>query len=132
MDGSELLVCGRAVGGTNPFIKRAQAISRSKGVVAGGDDNKPSTTSPSTSIFRLLTDTYALIPYGINQCGSILFFILLSKEPVSQATPICNSLTFVFTAFTGYYFCGEKVGNTTYLFLGIGLVLLGTYICLLS
>ena len=122
------LCVGVLWGGTNPFIKRAQAMSRSRGV---GVDNK-ATANSQTSAFRLLTETYALIPYGINQCGSILFFILLSKEPVSQATPICNSLTFVFTAFTGYYFCGEKVGNTTYLFLGIGLVLLGTYICLLS
>jgi hypothetical protein len=37
-----------------------------------------------------------------------VFLFLLSKEPVSVAAPVCNALTFVFTAITGY-FIGEEV-----------------------
>ena len=83
-------------------------------------------------LYRLVTEYNTLIPYAINQCGSLLFLYLLSSEPVSQAVPIVNSLTFIFTAIVGYFFCGEKIGSPILLFIGVLLVLVGTYVCLIS
>lgn len=127
-------------GCTNPFIKRAQAQNMASS--ASSSTASPSTlpkyavndkkkASFMTPIYRMLTDSKSFIPYAINQSGSVLFGYILSQQPVSQAVPICNSLTFIFTAITGYFLCGEKVHNPSYLFTGIVFVLLGTYICLL-
>ena len=104
------LLVGMLWGCTNPFIKRAQHSSSSSSSSSSLPSHKNTTNTSSTTtiniIKRLFNDPKVYIPYGINQSGSFLFYFLLSREPVSRAAPICNALTFIFTAITGFYILG--------------------------
>lgn len=100
---------------TNPFLKR----------------QLPTTSSTETTfqiLISFLSDANKLLPFVINQAGSLLFYYLLANEPVTTASPICNSLTFAFTAVTAYIL-GERSQYPLALFAGVVCVLVGTYIC---
>lgn len=47
-----------------------------------------------------------LIPFVLNQLGSVLYFVTLQSVDLSLVVPVANSLTFIFTAVTGT-FLGE-------------------------
>jgi drug/metabolite transporter (DMT)-like permease len=123
------LLVGMLWGCTNPFIKRAQNAPT---LPSNKNSNSNSNSNSGTigMLKRLFKDPKVFIPYSINQSGSLLFFFLLSKEPVSRAAPICNALTFIFTAITGFYILGEKVTRPALLCLGIALVIGGTFVCI--
>lgn len=42
-----------------------------------------------------------MVPWLINQSGSLLYVIAVQKVPLSLAVPTANSLAFAFTALTG-------------------------------
>lgn len=71
-----------------------------------------------------------VIPFLVNQSGSFLFYILLSSEPISIASPVINSLTFIVTTVVSYLYFDEKVSNLYLLILGAFLTLFGTYLCM--
>ncbi len=84
------------------------------------------------SLYRLFTKPRVLLPFLVNQSGSFVYYYLLSSEPVSRASPICNSLTFLFTATTGYICFGEEVRYPFLLVIGIIAVLVGVFVCSLD
>ncbi len=123
------LLVGMLWGCTNPFIKHAQQKileSTSKEVSHG------KSISTFESLIRLVTNLKLFIPYAINQTGSLAYYYMLSSQPVNQANPICNSLTFVFTAITGYFVFNETFQHPLLLLLGITLVVSGIYVCITS
>lgn len=146
------VLVGMLWGCTNPYIKRAQMNAasslphslevkeRRQGSNVPGSGGMGNNSTVNSNIFiktlaplrRLLSDPLVLGPYLINQSGSIVFFYVLSKEPVTRAAPLCNALAFVFTAITGCFFLGEDVKSPVTLSLGVALVVLGTHICLMS
>ncbi|XP_071644892.1 transmembrane protein 234 homolog isoform X2 [Temnothorax longispinosus] len=75
----------------------------------------------------LITNLKYLLPFLVNQCGSVLYFLTLQSTDLSLAVPVSNSLTFVFTAITGWFLGEEKVHRNTYL--GMMLILCGTTLC---
>ncbi|CAK9832711.1 Transmembrane protein 234 homolog [Anthophora retusa] len=107
-------------GATNPFIK--------KGAV--GLENVKS-SSRFGQFFKelafLLTNLQYVIPFVINQCGSVLYFVTLSNADLSLAVPVTNSLTFVVTALTGLSLGEEKAHRNTYI--GMILIIIGTVLC---
>lgn len=48
------------------------------------------------------------IPFILNQLGSVLYVWTLQHTNITLAVPIANSLSFAFTAVTGY-FLGERL-----------------------
>lgn len=58
--------------------------------------------------------TQYLLPFLLNQCGSVLYFLTLQSTDLSLALPVSNSLTFVFTAITGWFLGEEKVHRSEY------------------
>ncbi|KAJ8927910.1 hypothetical protein NQ314_019540 [Rhamnusium bicolor] len=90
-------------GGTNPVIKRN-----------------------SKDIVKIKADSY-LTPMALNQLGSILYFITLQHVDLTLSVPVANSLTFVFTALSGWIL-GEQLPKRNAI-LGIILILLGTSLC---
>ncbi|KNC21682.1 hypothetical protein FF38_09797 [Lucilia cuprina] len=48
------------------------------------------------------------IPFLLNQSGSVLYVWTLQTCNITVAVPVANSLTFAFTAITGYML-GEKI-----------------------
>jgi drug/metabolite transporter (DMT)-like permease len=83
-------------------------------------------------VYRLLTRPKLLLPFLVNQSGSVVYYYLLSSEPVSRASPICNSLTFLFTAATGYVCFGEEVRHPYLLLIGIFFILVGVCVCVMD
>lgn len=49
-----------------------------------------------------------MLPFLFNQCGSVLYFLTLQDTDISLAVPVSNSLTFIFTAITGWFLGEEK------------------------
>jgi drug/metabolite transporter (DMT)-like permease len=101
-------------GCTNPFIKSAQSTE----------------SLTIYSMFKkILTDYKTLIPLLLNQSGSLLFYYLLAKEPISFAVPVVNSLTLFFTCITAYAL-GETLQSAKLFILGSILIIAGIYLCL--
>jgi len=109
-------------GCTNPFIKHAQSNS--------SKENKEASKSTLAVMKRFAKDYKMIIPFCINQCGSFMFYFLLSTEPVSIASPVCNSLTFLFTAITSYFVFNETVQHPLLLIGGTVFIITGTALCL--
>lgn len=42
-----------------------------------------------------------LIPFLLNQCGSVVYYLTLASADLSVAVPITNSLTMIITTLTG-------------------------------
>ncbi|ORX44924.1 hypothetical protein DM01DRAFT_1340235 [Hesseltinella vesiculosa] len=76
----------------------------------------------------LLTRWQYVLPLAMNLSGSVVYYYTLGKNDMSLTVPIVNSLTFVFSIIAGH-FLGEQFGGKD-VWLGIGLVLLGTGICI--
>lgn len=132
-------------GCTNPFLKKGQeSIDKSKISVeaagVGGDatgaaaaiacanDTRSSCSISSWRIWKMM-DYRVLVPFVINQSGSVLFYFLLSQEPLGTAVPTVNCLTFVFTAVTSIAVNGERVDSYELLVAGILMVIGGMFLC---
>lgn len=127
-------------GTTNPFIKHAQGVllKKSKAVEETQTLSSSSSSSPTSSISIvqsiriMLTEPTVYIPFIVNQTGSLLFYVILLREPISIAAPVCNSLTFIITALTGNLIFHEEIPSPYLVILGVMLVLAGVYICMTS
>ncbi len=117
-----LLVAG-LWGCSNPFLKRGQEL-----VDAADASALPSTELRRWRVCKLL-DYRVCVPFVVNQCGSCMFYVLLSTEPLGTAVPVVNCLTFMFTAVTSIVLNGEKVDSPFLLCAGVLLVLVGMYLC---
>ena len=121
---AKYVIVGMLWGCTNPFIKHAQAKQKSS--VAAD-------SSWVTGIRNFVLQPDLLIPYVINQSGSLFFFIfIMPTDPITISAPICNSLSFIFTAITSYGYFKEELHSWQHLFLGILLVLIGSFVCINS
>lgn len=78
----------------------------------------------------LLINWKFVLPFLLNQLGSVAYVNTLGSSDISLAQPICNSLAFFFTAITSR-FLGEKP-LTLYSIIGMILVLSGVAICVQS
>ncbi|XP_022224667.1 transmembrane protein 234 homolog isoform X2 [Drosophila obscura] len=109
----QLLAVGLLWGVTNPFIRLG-----SQGIESVKD------TGSKWRNFVLEVCTIGSrwrywIPFGLNQCGSALYVWTLQSASITVAVPVANSLSFAFTAITGYAL-GEKLPGKK--------VILGTFL----
>ena len=93
--------------------------------------NKHQNESVFQTLKRFVQDLNIVIPWMLNQLGSVVFFILLSTEPISIASPVANALTFLFTAITSYTVFNERVRYPWLLILGTILIIGGTALCMM-
>jgi multidrug transporter EmrE-like cation transporter len=124
-----IIVCyilvGILWGCTNPFIKNAQL--KNTGL--------PVSTEQKSAFYNLkkfVTDPLIFLPFIFNQSGSFFYYIIISSQPISIASPICNSLSFIFTAITGYWYFREELHSLSMLVIGILFILTGSYVCIVS
>ncbi|XP_011310845.1 transmembrane protein 234 homolog isoform X2 [Fopius arisanus] len=100
---------------------------------AVGVENVQASTSSARffkQIFFLFTNLKYLVPFSINQCGSLLYVASLGSTDLSLAVPVANSLTFAFTGLAGWFLGEEKPNKITYM--GILMILAGTALCCLD
>lgn len=120
-------------GCTNPFIKHAQqstATKESKDDAISKIERKESFKEMLWNLKTSFSNMRVMIPFVLNQMGSAVFYLMLSTEPVSIVSPVCNSLTFLFTAMTSYIVFKESVRYPWFLVVGIIFILCGTVLCL--
>ena len=79
--------------------------------------------------FMVTTWTY-IVPFLLNQSGSLLYYLTLSTADMSLAVPVTNSLTMIFTTLTGKI-CGENIGNRQ-TYIGMALVAFGVVLCVID
>lgn len=108
-------------GATNPLIKTGTTD-----IVRVKSDSK--VKQFLLELKYLITNYKYIIPMGLNQLGSVVYFFVLQRVDISLAVPVTNSLTFVFTALMGW-FLNERMPNKDVL-LGVCLIIMGTsFLC---
>ncbi|XP_072389055.1 transmembrane protein 234 homolog [Diabrotica undecimpunctata] len=115
-----LITTGLLWGATNPIIKK-----KSRGITKVTADSK--ILQFLLEIKFLATNLEYLFPMLLNQLGSVIFYITLNISDLTLAVPVANSLTFVFTAISGWIVEGEIPKKGTCL--GAILVIIGTALC---
>uniref|UniRef100_A0A8C9WEZ7 Transmembrane protein 234 n=1 Tax=Scleropages formosus TaxID=113540 RepID=A0A8C9WEZ7_SCLFO len=91
-------------GGSNPFLKRG--TEGIEGVRGGGGAARQFLAELR---FLFLNVRY-LVPFLLNQSGSLIYYLTLASADLSLAVPLTNSLTFLFTLLGGALL-GEDVGG---------------------
>ncbi|KAH8290212.1 hypothetical protein KR054_001067, partial [Drosophila jambulina] len=99
---AQLLAVGLLWGVTNPFIRLG-----SQGIESVKDTGSKWRNFLQEA--RTIGSRWRYwIPFGLNQCGSALYVWTLQSASITVAVPVANSLSFAFTAITGYAL-GEKL-----------------------
>ncbi|XP_077991726.1 transmembrane protein 234-like [Glandiceps talaboti] len=110
-------------GSTNPLIKRGSAgiehIHKSNPVWQFLAELK-----------FLVTNWKYVVPFLINQSGSLVYYLTLASAELSLAVPITNSLTFIFTFLSGKLL-GENIGNKD-TYIGMLFVMVGVSLCVMD
>jgi drug/metabolite transporter (DMT)-like permease len=109
-------------GSTNPLMKQG----------ASGIDSIPKHNrflQPLYELIFLLLNWRYMLPFTLNQCGSVLYYVTLASVDLSLAVPVANSLTFIFTAFASRLM-GEHIPGRT--FAGMLFVVAGVTLCVFS
>lgn len=125
-----LVLVGAFWGCTNPFLR--------KGAVEVSSQESNEETGGTGSLLQVLSSSAAKflnirvwLPYALNQSGSILFYVALSRSDLTLAVPVCNALSLVFSVITSFAL-GENVDKPLRAVLGSALVMIGVGICVNS
>ena len=89
-----LVLVGMLWGCTNVFMKQGIEFKHEEG--AGMIENI------INDIKTLITSYSFVVPFLINQSGSVLFTIMLGNNDFSLVVPLSNALNFIFTFMTAY------------------------------
>ncbi|KAL3968841.1 hypothetical protein ACER0C_028798 [Sarotherodon galilaeus] len=118
-----LLLVSVLWGCTNPFLKRGTE----------GIENVTKTSKVAQLLaelrFLFLNIKY-LVPFLLNQSGSVVYYYTLSTTELSFAVPVANSLTLLCTLLTGK-FLGEEIGGKQAV-VGMFLTMAGITLCIIS
>lgn len=115
------VVVGFLWGATNPLIKRG-----SVGIDAIEANNK--LTKLLLELKFMVTRWQYILPFLLNQMGSVLYVFALQKSELSVAVPIANSCSFLFTAIVAM--CLREKAPTRNGLIGMALIALGISICI--
>ncbi|MCJ8731023.1 hypothetical protein PDJAM_G00191300 [Pangasius djambal] len=110
-------------GATNPFLRKG-----TEGIEHVRRGDKISQFLAEVK-FLFLNLKY-LVPFLLNQSGSVVFYLTLATTDLSLAVPTVNSLSLVFTMFAGKLL-GEEFGGKNAV-LGMVLITAGVTLCVLS
>ncbi|ELP91413.1 hypothetical protein EIN_155200 [Entamoeba invadens IP1] len=114
-----IVLVGMLWGCTNPLMKQGIHFEHPEGATL--------VQNIVTDIKTLVLSYGFVIPFLINQSGSILFSVLLGSNDFSLIVPLSNALTFIFTFLTAYLLGESKLSIKC--LCGVILVLVGVTIC---
>ncbi|XP_067033193.1 transmembrane protein 234 homolog [Acropora muricata] len=110
-------------GATNPLIRKG-----SKGIE---EINRSSRIKQfCAEVIFLASNWKYMVPFLLNQCGSVVFYLTLASADLSIAVPVTNSLTLIITTLVGRIL-GEGEINAG-AFLGMVLIVSGVTICVMG
>ncbi|XP_055467102.1 transmembrane protein 234 isoform X1 [Psammomys obesus] len=110
-------------GGTQPLLKRASS---------GLQQVQEQTWARQLlqEMKTLFLNTEYLMPFLLNQSGSLVYYLTLASADLTLAVPICNSLAIVFTMIVGRIL-GEDIGGKQAV-AGMVLTITGITLCITS
>jgi len=110
-------------GSTNPLIRKG-----SKGIE---DIHRAGRIRQFLAEILFLASNWKyMIPFMLNQCGSVVYYLTLASVDLSVAVPITNSLTMIITTLTGKMLGEGNINTGT--FIGMLLVISGVTICVMD
>ena len=128
-----LALVGAFWGCTNPFLRKGASEVHNS---AKPEEDAADAAPPSGSVVQVLRasaikflNVRVWLPYALNQFGSVLFYLVLSRSDLTVAVPICNGLSLVFSILTSLAL-GESVDRPVRAILGSMMVMTGVGICL--
>ena len=110
--------------------KTAQEEKKEEEDEEGGTSGNNIVKRALKDVLFLLSRWRYVVPFLVNQLGSVVFFWRLSGSDMSLVSPVANGLAFFFTAVTEMIFFNGKV--TARAMLGSALVVVGVCLCTLS
>ncbi|XP_062890927.1 transmembrane protein 234 [Mobula hypostoma] len=123
LEASCLILVALLWGATNPFLKKG-----TEGI------EKVKSGNAVTQLFAemkfLIFNYKYMIPFLLNQSGSVLYYFTLASTDLSLAVLMSNALTFLFTLITGKLL-GEDIGGKQEI-TGMLLTLMGITLCVAS
>ena len=107
-------------GSTNPLLKRGSV---------GGEriDHQNRAVRLLAELRFLALNWRYVLPFLVNQSGSLLYYLTIATADISLAVPITNALTFLVTMLVGRWM-GEEIGSYR-THAGIVLVVCGVALC---
>ncbi|GAA6213445.1 transmembrane protein 234 [Lates japonicus] len=118
-----LLLVSVLWGCTNPLLKRG-----TEGIEKVSETSRVSQLLAEVKF--LFSNIKYLVPFLLNQSGSVVYYYTLSTTELSFAVPVANSLTFLCTLLTGKLL-GEEFGGKEAV-AGMFLTLAGVTLCVIS
>ncbi|TRY86804.1 hypothetical protein DNTS_020525, partial [Danionella cerebrum] len=118
-----LLLVSILWGCTNPFLKKG-----TEGIEGIQRGNK--LQQILAELRFLFFNLKYLVPFLLNQSGSLFFYFTLASTDLSLAVPVVNSLTFLFTVLMGKLLGEEFGGNRA--ILGMFLIVSGVTLCIIT
>jgi hypothetical protein len=139
-------VVGLLWGGTNPLLRSGSAPALGDRAESDGAEGKKCKGAQeplsgrthrcgacarmtASAVVRLFTEWRFVLPFCLNQLGSVLYVGLLGSAEMSVVVPTCNALTFIFTAVVSTLI-GEDLVDRRNLLVGSSLILTGIVVCL--
>ncbi|XP_028166871.1 transmembrane protein 234 homolog [Ostrinia furnacalis] len=119
-----LVLTGALWGCTNPFIR--QGTKGLRDVRAKGWLGQA-----VAEVSFLLGNWRYVVPWLVNQSGSLAYLAAVQRAPLSLAVPAANSLAFAFTAVVGAAVGAEEPLDKGSI-LGVVLIVAGTALCCLD
>uniref|UniRef100_A0A8C3R052 Transmembrane protein 234 n=1 Tax=Cyanoderma ruficeps TaxID=181631 RepID=A0A8C3R052_9PASS len=119
--GAALALVAALWGGSAPFLRAA---------AAGTERPEPGRGRLRQLLDELLflsLNCQYLVPFLLNQAGSLLFYLTLASTDLALAVPLCNSLALLVTLVTGKIL-GEDIGGKRAV-AGMLLTILGVSLC---
>lgn len=118
-----LLLVSALWGCTNPLLKRG-----TRGIETV---TQPGRVAQLLAEFKfLLLNLSYVVPFLLNQSGSLIYYYTLSTTELSLAVPVTNTLTFLCTLITGKLL-GEEFGGKRAV-AGMFLTMTGVTLCVMS
>lgn len=120
-------------GCTNPLLRSGATEAENNDRV-----EKDTTTQTKISLLESILNSLSkfkkpsvLVPYLLNQSGSIVYYKLLATSDLSNTIPMCNALAMVFSFIAGH-FLGERLDKPFQAFIGCLLVTCGVIVCMFA
>ena len=122
------LLCGC----TNPLLRSGATEAENN------DREEKDTAETKISLLQSILNSLSkfkkpsvLVPYLLNQSGSIVYYKLLATSDLSNTIPMCNALAMVFSFIAGH-FLGERLDKPFQASIGCLLVTCGVIVCMLA
>ena len=126
LDYVSMIFVGIFWGCTNPLLRHEALQSNSSAEQFGtGSQQEGSRLLPSLKKF---SHVGVLLPYILNQAGSLLFYLTLGNSDISASVPICNGLALFFSVLTSFVI-GEKVDSPVKTIVASSLIVFGVAMC---